>query len=66
MYGVVVKCSDGWQTNIKEVLIGFISYNDANEYAIEMNNQIVDELLDDNDYQDDWHTYYEVVKVRNH
>lgn len=66
MYGVVVKCSDGWQTNIKEVLIGFISYNDANEYAVEMNNQIVDELLDDNDYQDDWHTYYEVVKVRNH
>lgn len=66
MYGVVVKCSDGWQTNIKEVLIGFISYNDANEYAIEMNNQIVDELLDDNDYQDDWSTYYEVVKVRNH
>lgn len=66
MYGVVVKCSDGWQTNIKEVLIGFISYNDANEYAVEMNNQIVDELLDDNDYQDDWQTYYEVVKVRNH
>lgn len=66
MYGVVVKCSDGWQTNIKEVLIGFISYNDANEYAVEMNNQIVDELQDDNDYQDDWHTYYEVVKVRNH
>lgn len=66
MYGVVVKCSDGWQTNIKEVLIGFISYNDANEYAIEMNNQIIDELLDDNDYQDDWSTYYEVVKVRNH
>lgn len=66
MYGVVVKCSDGWQTNIREVLIGFISYNDANEYAVEMNNQIVDELQDDNDYQDDWHTYYEVVKVRNH
>ena len=66
MYGVVVKCSDGWQTNIREVLIGFISYNDANEYAVEMNNQIVDELLDDNDYQDDWSTYYEVVKVRNH
>lgn len=61
MYGVAVKCSDGWQTNIKEILVGFLSYQDANEYVLEMNNQ------SDNDYQEDeWCTYYEVVKVSNY
>lgn len=65
MYGVAVKCSDGWQTNIKEILVGFISYQDANDYALEMNNQVEDEIQDDNDYQNDWSTYYEVVKVRS-
>lgn len=60
MYGVAVKVSDGWQTNIREVLIGFISYNDANEYAIEMNNQ-TDETNDDSE----WSEYFEVIKVKD-
>ena len=56
MYGVAVKCSDGWQTNIKEILVGFISYQDANDYALEMNNQVEDEIQDD----EEWHVKYEV------
>lgn len=60
MYGVAVKVSDGWQTNIKEVLVGFVSYNDANEYALEMNNQ-ADETNDDSE----WSEYFEVIKVKD-
>lgn len=64
MYGVAVKCSDGWQTNIKEILVGFISYQDANDYALEMNNQVEDEIQDDSEFSD-WTEYFEVVKVKD-
>lgn len=60
MYGVAVKVSDGWQTNIREILVGFVSYNDANEYALEMNNQ-----ADENNDDSDWTEYFEVVKVKD-
>lgn len=60
MYGVVVKVSDGWQTNIREILVGFVSYNDANDYALEMNNQ-----ADENNDDSDWAEYFEVVKVKD-
>lgn len=63
MYGVAVKVSDGWQTYIREVLVGFISYNDANEYALEMNNQ-ADENNDDSECSD-WAEYFEVIKVKD-
>lgn len=60
MYGVAVKVSDGWQTNIREILVGFVSYNDANDYALEMNNQ-----TDENNDDSDWAEYFEVVKVKD-
>ena len=61
MYGVIVKASDGWQMNDKEVLIGFLSYNEANDYVLEMNNKL--DLEDDKPENDDWVTYYEVIKL---
>lgn len=60
MYGVAVKVSDGWQTNVREILVGFVSYNDANDYALEMNNQ-----TDENNDDSDWAEYFEVVKVKD-
>jgi hypothetical protein len=61
MYGVIVKASDGWQMNDKEVLIGLLSYNEANDYVLEMNNKL--DLEDDKPENDDWVTYYEVIKL---
>ena len=60
MYGVAVKVSDGWQTNIREILVGFVSYNDANEYALEMNNQ-----ADENNDDSEWSEYFEVIKIKD-